>query len=93
MADSPVQDIPHILTVQVPAGRPIRFGVHATTHHEAHRQMIRYANFEWTAIEKWANILNITPTHFVRDAANNMVAALEKLEELHNANSKHSGGG
>jgi hypothetical protein len=89
-------DLPITLPVAVPTGRPKNWGVHATSHHQAHRQMVRWNNEEWTEVEKWAKLLNITPTQFVRDATDNMVAALEKQSKQwsnNNVNSKHSGGG
>ena len=89
-------DMPVALTVSIPAGRPKNWGVNATTHHDAHRQMVRWNNEEWTLVEKWAKILNITPTQFVRDASDNMVAALERAAKQwskDNVNSQHSGGG
>lgn len=94
----PPADMPLTVTVQIPTGRPKNWGVHATTHHDAKKQMVRWNNDEWTKVEEWAKILNITPTQFVRDAADNMVTALNKLREQwnkdqNNAHSKHTGGG
>lgn len=89
-------DMPLTLSVQIPSGRPKNWGVHATSHHDAHRQMVRWNVDEWTKVEKWASLLNITPTQFVRDATDNMVAALERAAQQwskQNVNPKDSGGG
>jgi hypothetical protein len=89
-------DLPITLPVAIPAGRPKNWGVNATSHHDAHRQMVRWNKDEWTQVEKWAKLLNITPTQFVRDASDNMVAALEKQAKQwsnSDVNLKHSGGG
>ena len=91
----PPPDMPLTANVAIPTGRPKNWGVNATSHHDAHRQMVRWNNDEWTRVEEWAKILNITPTQFVRDAADNMVAALDKLRESwskDHVNSQHSGG-
>ena len=89
-------DMPLTLPDLIPHGRPKQWAVNATSHHDAHRQMVRWNQEEWTQVEKWATLLNITPTQFVRDAADNMVAALEKVAKQwskDNVNSEHSGGG
>ncbi len=81
------------LYIKVPHERPIRHGVHSTSHHDAHRQMLRYSKEEFDMVEDAATLLGITPAVFVREAAINTAKALKKAMENENANHTNLGGG
>lgn len=85
-------DTPVALTVRVPHERPIRYGVHATTHHTAKKQLLRFSAEEFDNVEKAAHILGIAPAVFTREAAINTAKALFKAMENHNADHKDRGG-
>lgn len=82
------------LPVRIPSERPLRFGVNATSHHTAHRQMLRHPKEEFDLIHECANILGMTPATFTSEAARNMAMAIKKrIQEKSNEDHKHSGGG
>lgn len=85
-------DTPISLTVRVPHERPIRYGVHSTSHHDAKRQMLRYSKEEFDLVLKASHILGIEPAVFTREAAINTAKALFKAMENHNANHTDRGG-
>jgi hypothetical protein len=82
------------LDVQIPSERPRRFGVNASGHHSAHRQMLRHPKEEFDLIHEVSNILGIAPAVFTSEAARNMaLAILKKIKEKTNADRSDSGGG
>jgi hypothetical protein len=82
------------LSVRIPSERPLRFGVHSTSHHTAHRQMLRHSKEEFDLIVEMSHILGIAPAVFTSEAARNMALALKKMiEEKDNDNHKNLGGG
>jgi uncharacterized protein (DUF1778 family) len=85
-------DTPVSLTVRVPHERPLRYGVHSTSHHTAKRQMLRFAKEEFDLVEKASHILGIELAVFTREAAINTAKALIKQMENHNANHTDRGG-
>lgn len=85
-------DPPVSLLIKVPHERPIRYGVHSTSHHDAKRQMLRYSKEEFDLVAKASHILGIEPAVFTREAAINTAKALFKAMENQNANHTNRGG-
>lgn len=73
---------PDHISVRVPYTRPYQYGVHSTNHHSARRITIRINNEDRTLIEKWAALLNLDTSGFIRESAANTA---KELERLHNA--------
>lgn len=82
------------LSVRIPSQRPMRFGVHASGHNSAHRQMLRHPKEEFDLILEVSHILGIAPAVFTSEAARNMALAIKKLiQEKDNDHSTNLGGG
>lgn len=89
MADSE-QDIEGSVRILIPIARTgLKYGVHATTHHEAERLMQRYGPEEIKTIREAAKLIEVPIATFIRDTALNMAKAILKKKEQHNDQHEH----
>lgn len=67
------------VNITVPQKHERQYGVHSTGHNEGKMMFCRVNAEDKAIVNKWAALLSITPSEFIRGSAVNMAKALERI--------------